>query len=174
MNWLDWVLLILLLLAGLKGFQRGFVVELASLVALVLGIWAGVHVSDRVAALLGIGPDQRALAFLVTFLLVLIGVHLLAHVLTRLIDLAQLGLPNKLAGVGFGMLRSAFALSVLLNLLTAYTEGALPPADTRADSRLAGPIGAFAPAVLPVLRETKWVRDALEQARQEVLGDETP
>ena len=66
MNWLDWLLLGILAWAAIQGFQRGFIIELASLVALVAGIWAAVHFSDRFAAAVGIDAENTALAFLLT------------------------------------------------------------------------------------------------------------
>ncbi|MBK9419119.1 MAG: CvpA family protein [Flavobacteriales bacterium] len=168
MNLLDWILLALLAMAAFKGFQRGFIIELASLVALVLGIWVAAHFSDRVSRLFGIDPANVALAFLVTFLVVLLTVHLLARFLTTLIDLAQLELPNKLAGVLFGVLRSVFTLSIALNLLVGYTEGAMPPKEWCAGSALYGPVRQLAPLVVPALGETKWVKDAVEVVKQEV------
>jgi membrane protein required for colicin V production len=168
MNWLDWAMVALLGLAGVQGFRRGFIVELASLIALALGIWAAVHVSDRVAAAVGIDAENVALAFLVTFLGVLLAVHLLARFLTTLIDLAQLGLPNKLAGVVFGVLRSAFTLSIALNLLVGYTEGAMPPSEARTTSTLYPPVRAFAPLLIPALGDTKWVQWAVEEVKEQV------
>ena len=73
MNWLDWTLLALVTFAAIKGFSRGFIVEICSLLALVLGIWAGIHFSDRVAEAIGLETKSSAVAFLVTFLIVLVG-----------------------------------------------------------------------------------------------------
>ncbi len=165
MNWLDWSLLLLLGLAAFKGFQRGFIIELSALLALALGIWAASRLSERVALAIGIGDENAALAFLVTFLAVLLLVHLLARFLTTLIDLAQLGLPNKLAGIALGTLRSAFVLSVMLNLLVGYTEGAVPPAEARAGSSLHAPLRGFAPLLVPALGNTKWVQWAVGEVR---------
>lgn len=170
MNWLDWTLLALIALAAFKGFARGFIVELASLVALVAAIWAGVHLSERVAEFTGLGRDNAALAFLVTFVLVLLGVHLLARFITTLVDVAQLSLPNKLAGVLFGALRAAFTLSVTLNLLVGYSEGELPPAKARTGSAAYEPVRAFAPLLVPALEGTKWVKRAVEELK-EGIGD---
>jgi len=177
MNWLDLLLLALLALAAFKGFQRGFIVELLSLVALVAGIWAASRFSEQVTTALGIDIDHAALAFVITFLVVLLAVHVLARFLTTLIDLAQLGLPNKLAGVVFGVVRSAFSLSVVLNLLVGYTEGAMPPAEARDASALYAPVRGFAPLLVPALGETKWVQWAVEEVRrgiQDLPEEEVP
>ena len=168
MNWLDWVLVVFLAMAAFKGFQRGFIIELASLVALVLGIWAGIHLSERITAALGLEVKSAALAFLITFVLVLVAVHLLARFLTKVIDLAQLGVPNKLAGILFGMVRSAFMLSIMLNLLASYTDGKVPPEEACKGSSLHGPISSFAPFLVPALGETKWVKRAIDAVKDEL------
>lgn len=167
MNWLDWAIIGLLGWAAVKGFMRGFIVELAALVALVLGIWAGTHLSERVGSAIGLDKDQAVIAFVITFLAVLIGVHFLARFLTTLIDLAQLSLPNKVAGIVFGAARSAFSLSIALNLLLGYTDKAMPPKDVCEASVLYAPVQAFAPVIVPALGETKWVKDAVQQAKDE-------
>lgn len=166
MNWLDWTIIALAVFAAVKGFSRGFIVELASLVAFVLGIWAGIHLSERVAEATGLGTDNAALAFLVTFIIVVVGVNLLARFLTTLIDIAQLSLPNKIGGVFFGVLRSAFTMSVMLNLLVGYSDGELPPTEARTNSTLYAPVRAFAPLLVPALEETKWVKRAVEEIKE--------
>jgi membrane protein required for colicin V production len=166
-NWLDLLLLALLALAAFKGFQRGFLVELASLLALFVGIWAAVRWGDQVAQWLGLASDRMVIAFVVTFVAVLIMVHLLARALTMLIDLAQLGLPNKLAGVLFGTIRSAFMLSIMLNLLGGWSGGVMPSREVREGSTLHDPIRSFAPFILPSLGETKWVRDVMDRVKKE-------
>lgn len=166
MNWLDWTIVAFVAFAAVKGFSRGFIVELASLVAFVLAVWAGIHLSERVAEATGIGTENAALAFLVTFMMVLIGVHLLARFLTTLVDIAQLSLPNKIGGVFFGMVRSAFMLSVALNLFVGYSEGELPPEEAREGSALYTPVRAFAPLLVPALEETKWVKRAVEEVKK--------
>lgn len=166
MNWLDWALIALVVFAAIKGFTRGFIVEVCSLLALVLGIWAGIHFSDRVAEAIGLETKNAAIAFIVTFLIVLVGVHLLARFLTTVVDIAQLSLPNKVAGVLFGALRQAFTLSIAINLFAGYSGDALPPSNAREDSALYDPVKAFAPLVIPALGQTKWLQHALDEVQE--------
>jgi membrane protein required for colicin V production len=171
MNWIDLVLILMLGLAAWKGFRRGFIIELASLLGLALGIWAGIRFSNRVIAALDLEVKHAAVAFLITFGLVLALVVLLGHLLTKAIDIAQLSLPNKLAGVAFGALRSAFALSIMLNLLQGWTQGAWPPEEARAGSRLHEPVRALAPVAVPALNDTKWMARLKEEVAREARRD---
>jgi membrane protein required for colicin V production len=169
MNWLDWTLVALLAGAAVRGFFRGFVVEIASLVGLVLGIWAASHFNDRVAAWIGLGDGHEWAAFAITFVAVVVIVHLLAKLITQAMDMAMLGLPNKVAGGFFGMVRSAFVLSILLNLVLAWPSTAgLLPAAAREGSVLFSPVRAFAPLLVPGLDENKWVRKAMDEVRGSV------
>lgn len=174
MNWIDWVLLAAIALAAFKGRSRGFIVEVGSLVALVAGVWAGIHLSDQVVEWLGLGVRNAVVAFFITFLVVILAVHLLARFLTTVIDVAQLGLPNKAAGVLFGALRSVFMLSILLNLVAGYTRESWPDQDQVEASRLHAPVRSLAPMVFPDLGSTKWVDRAMDSVRDEadrVLGN---
>lgn len=163
MNWLDLLLLTLLGFAAVRGFMRGFIVEVCGLVGIVLGIWAGTHFSDRVASWLDLGSDSEVVPFLTTFIGVLVLVQLLARAITKAMDLAELSLPNKVAGVLFGVVRKAFVLSVVLNVLFAREEAGWPPDKaTREGSSLHGPVKSFAPLIVPALKRTKWIKRALD------------
>lgn len=167
MNWLDWTIVAVAAYAAIKGFSRGFIVELASLGAMVAGVWVAARFADRVTGAIAPGISNTAIAFLITFLIVVLAVHFLARFLTTLIDIAQLGLPNKLAGVLFGLVRALFMLSIALNLLAGYTDGAVPAREARESSTLHGPVAAFGPLLIPALGETKWVKNAADRVREE-------
>lgn len=166
MNGLDWVLLALLALAAGRGFFRGFVVEIASLVAVVLGIWVAVHYNAQVAAWIGLDAHREVISFIITFIGVLILVHLLAKVITKAMDMAMLGLPNKVAGTLFGAVRAAFILSVALNILMVR-PGVFGSLSQKAldGSKLYRPIRAFAPFLIPALGESRWVQEAIDAVR---------
>ncbi|HEY0976263.1 MAG TPA: CvpA family protein [Flavobacteriales bacterium] len=174
LNWLDLVLLALVAFAAVRGFMRGAVVEVCALVGLVSGLWAAVHFNNKVAVWIGLDADQEVLSFIVTFLGVLLAVNLLGRAITAALDLAQLGLANKIAGTLFGMVRSAFMLSVLLNIAWANSaDRAIPDRRTRNESRIYAPLRSFAPALVPALGETKWMRSAWEAVKgQEPLEPE--
>ena len=84
MNLLDIILVILLLAGAISGFSKGLFVELASVISLVLGIWAGIDLSPMVqgwlSKFLSWSPGNlKILAFVLIFLAVAIIVHLVAR-----------------------------------------------------------------------------------------------
>jgi membrane protein required for colicin V production len=109
------------------------------------------------------------MAFLLTFALIIVAVALIGRALTTVVDIAQLSLPNKVAGTLFGVMRKTFVLSVVLNILFAAHQRAWAPSlDMQQDSVMFGPIRAIAPTIVPALGETKWVKRALEDLEREV------
>jgi membrane protein required for colicin V production len=157
MNYIDIILALLLLFAALNGFKNGFISELASLAALVLGVWGGIEFSyittDFLINRLGIETNHLNLvSFLVTFGVIVILVHLVANSLTKLIEVAMLGWANKITGLVFGFLKSAFILSILLLIFNKIDDDVqiLSP-QTKSESRLYEPIRKFAPSVFPFI-----------------------
>lgn len=166
MNWLDWMVIVVVAYAAVRGFVRGFLVEMASLVGIAVGVWVALHFSEQVSTAIGLGTKNAAIAFLITLLVVVVAVHFLARFLTTLVDVAQLGLPNKLGGLFLGALRTLFMLSIAFNLLVGYTGGELPPSEARKDSTLFVPVEAFAPFFIPDVGGTKWVKRAVDRVQQ--------
>lgn len=157
MNALDILLAIPLLWFAWKGFSRGFISEMASLAALVAGAWLASHfswfVGDHLGKLFSIEPQYISLvAFALTFAAVVLAMNLGGKLATRLIKLAALGLPNRLAGALFGFLKTAFILSVAMYFYhKADPETKMVPQDLREGSLIWEPVAAMAPVLLPRL-----------------------
>ena len=121
MSVIDIVLLGFLLLGLIRGFLKGFFVEIASLVALVAGVYGAIHFSNYPASFFedSVDWDEKyvnILAFTITFIVIVLAIALAGKALTKLADFAALGILNKLLGALFGGLKMALILSVLLNV----------------------------------------------------------
>lgn len=122
MVWIDYVLIAVLIAGAAVGLWKGFVKEAFSLLALLLGLMAGFALMDKVGKALAKNFDIQSeywpfVAFLVVLVVVLVGVNLLGKLLDKLVKLALLGIPNRIAGAIFGALRAAYTASVMLWLL---------------------------------------------------------
>lgn len=120
MSFLDVVLGSLLVYAFYKGFINGLFVEIASFVSLILGIYIALKFSVITAAILSSfvhwNPKTiQAIAFVLTFILIVIGISLLAKLLTGIANFAFLGLINRLGGGLFHVLKMILIVSIFLN-----------------------------------------------------------
>ena len=152
MSFLDIVLGILLIWGLFKGLKNGLFVELASLVALIAGIYGSIHFSYIAGDYLSQYMDWNSryikiASFLITFIAIVLIVHLAGKFLTKIADFAMLGLLNKIAGAIFGALKVAVILGALLIFFEKATASfKFVNESTRQDSILYQPvrdIGAF-------------------------------
>jgi membrane protein required for colicin V production len=157
LNYFDVVFAILLLWSAYRGITKGFLVMAASLAALVLGVWGAIRFSDLTAGLLieNLGLESRytaLIAFAITFTVIVIGVHLLARAMDKLVKAVALGFLNRLAGLAFAVLRTAFVISIILVILNSIDRRApFIPEEHKDNSLLYKPLSRLAPAIFPYL-----------------------
>lgn len=122
MTVLDIALITLLILGMVRGFIRGLFVEVASLIALIAGVYGAFHFSNFAAEFLKEKVDWNEnniniIAFVTTFIIIVLLISLAGKALTKIADFAMLGLINKLAGGLFGGLKVGLILSIILIVL---------------------------------------------------------
>ena len=161
MNYLDIGIAILLLIGLVRGFIKGFIFEIAVVGAMFLGTYAAFKLSWFLQPyILKIGNMSpftvNLVCSILMFALVCVGLFFLAKLFTGLVNIAALGIFNKILGAIFGLLKYAFILSVILyffNLLD--TKHHYLSSDTKAESHLYYPVLKMSPALLPLMKEIK-------------------
>lgn len=153
MNYLDIIFAVPLVWGIFRGFKKGLVIEVASLIAAVAGVWGAVHFSYFISDLMNLtSPYSPLISFAITFVIIVIIVFLIAKLIEKSINLLALGFLNKLAGAFFGFLKIAFILSILLLIINkASVDKPLIPEETQKGSILYPPMSVFAPYVIPKL-----------------------
>ncbi|SHG88880.1 CvpA family protein [Winogradskyella jejuensis] len=157
MSIIDIVLGALLLFGLIRGAMKGLFVEIASLCALVLGVWGAIHFSYFAADLLEPKFDWNEktiniVAFGITFVIIVLAISLAGKALTKLADFAALGMLNKLLGGVFGALKIGLILSVLLIVFNKLNN-TLPfmEEEELKESILYKPVKSLAPMIFPTL-----------------------
>lgn len=160
MNVIDIILSIFLLWGFVRGFFKGFLLELAGLVALIVGIFGAIHFSDVVYAFLQkiISWEEQYLflfSFALTFIIIVIAISIIGRILTKMVNIIALGIVNKILGAIFGLLKMAFMASVFFMFLNQLDTFSLAE-ETMKDSILYGPVEKIAPILLPtILKEVQ-------------------
>ncbi len=171
MNYIDIVVGIILILAILKGFRNGLIIELASLVALVLGLFGAIQFSSITESYLIEYIDSSnigIIAFVITFVLIVIGVHLIAKVVDKLVKAIALGMINRVLGALFSLLKYAFIISVVLAILGSFEKTySLLPEEQKESSQLYEPLRSIAPSVFPYLQFDN-VREQFNEAQKSI------
>ena len=158
MNFLDIIILIPVAIFIFKGLKNGLIIEVASLAALFLGIYAGIYLSDFVSGLIIKHFDLNAnytsaVAFIFIFIAVIIIVRITAKAIEKVIDMTTLGFLNKLLGAVFAVLKVLFLISLVFYVvkkLDSNEKLLTPKAKTK--SFLFKPVSEIAPLAIPRIK----------------------
>lgn len=156
MSSVDIALVVLILGGGFIGYRQGFLMELFSFAAVILGVlgafkllgYAVVWLSDQFNINESVLPY---VAFAAVFIAILIAVKLVGKIIKISIDKTFLGRIDQAAGAALGVLKAVFLLSVSLWLLDVLDFDL--PDNWTSDSWVLPRVQSFAPEV------TMWLAD---------------
>lgn len=122
MNYLDIIIAILLFLFGFKGFRKGLIVEVVTLLAFGVGIYGAMHFSEFTAEhlqeVMNIDPKYlNTVAFILTFIILVVVVNIIGRLLTKAVQAMNLGFINKLGGFLFGAAKGVLLCSTFVLVL---------------------------------------------------------
>lgn len=101
---LDIILIVILILAIIKGYQRGLIVGIFSFIAIIIGLAAAIKLSAVVAGYIGkaVKVSEQwlpVISFAVVFIIVVLLIRLGANLIQKTIEISMLGWVNRLGGV---------------------------------------------------------------------------
>ena len=169
MNIFDIIIAALLLFGFVRGLMKGLFVEVASLVALIGGVYGAIHfsyfASDLLKEYVSWNPEYISLAsFAITFVIIIVVIALLGKVLTKIADFAALGILNKILGGVFGALKIGLILSVVF-IFFGKMNDTIPfiEKETLEKSILYNPVKKIAPTIFPsIIKEDKQEKTLLD------------
>lgn len=120
---LDLLLAVVIILAVIKGFQRGLIIGVFSLVAVIIGLAAAMKLSIVVAGYVGEAVNVSdewlpVISFALVFIAVVLLIRLGANAIERTVEIVMLGWVNRLGGV---LLYAAIYI-VVFSVLLFYAE----------------------------------------------------
>ena len=150
----DIAICVILVVGAWSGYKEGFLMELFSLLAVLLGIlggfklmgWAMLYLEDKFEVDKDVLPY---VAFGVVFVAIVIIVRLIGNMLKLSVDKSFLGRVDQAAGSVLGLVKTAFLLSVAIWIVDSLHIN-IPERWTE-DSSLLPYVASFAPQV------TAWV-----------------
>lgn len=168
--WPDILIGAILIIALLKGYKRGFVLELSGAIALALSLitpWFYGGVFDKpLERWMHLGPGSaHVVGMFAVGIVTYAGVMLLARALNLVMKLPVLGLGNALAGGAIGLLKGLIGMWLVLYLALFFPLStdirtdfhksvlvhALTQPDQRIDDAISGTLPWFARPLLQPL-----------------------
>ena len=172
MNFLDFIILIPIAYFAYQGFRNGFIREIFGIIGIVLAVYIMFEYMGTISGILAPYVEDRDRSTIITgiisFVFILVAVQLVGFALERFIDVVQLGILNKIAGMIFGGLKMAILISATLLLLA----GLGVPSEETASNSISYPMVIYvAPAafdiVAGIIPGTENFIDTIEQSIQE-------
>jgi len=155
MNYIDYIIICIIIIFVLKGLFRGLIVEVIGLVGQLLSIVLAVKFMSNMSDFIGNYISMpAAFSTIIGFLTVFIASHMafqfLGHILQRFVKYTFLGWLEKLAGGMVGFTKGSIIASLLVLLITIVpmSDYFVPDQDK---SILMAPIGRFAPKMFNYL-----------------------
>lgn len=128
MNYLDIFIACFLVFGFIRGYTKGLIMELSSIIALILGIYGSIKFSDFTYSFFlknfpklieSIDENYLKMAsFVFTFLLIIVLISIIGKLITKLVKMIFLGFINKIMGGIFG----SFKFALLLSLCLVFSE----------------------------------------------------
>lgn len=147
MNVLDWVCLGIIVLLSVRCLVRGFVAEILSVAAWLVGAAVALLLYKQGAVFLASKASQlplpEAFAFAAIFILAFIATKILGNMLKEGIEAAQLATLDRILGLLLGAFEGLVSVSIIL-LVMQSINNVIPTKELLDGS-------AFAKAILPII-----------------------
>ena len=149
MNVIDLVLLLPIALSGINGYRKGIIIQIVSFLALIVAIIICMKftlaftewLKHTLPGIKYVAFFGYLILFMISYLIIILG----GKLLEKAIDIAQLGLFNRISGMLLSMVMSCFFLSLLFWLADRVH---LLPEKVRDTSFIYKQIKDFAPWVI--------------------------
>ena len=154
-------LLVPLAYGAWRGFKKGLIIEVFTLLAIVVGIYMAVRFSDLVSNKITskVGEEYSstpAISFTIIFLAVGAMIYFGGLALEKVIKAVNLSIVNRMLGLIFGTIKALYLLSILLVTYQSYDpSGKLISDESRSNSLLYNPIKNTSIKTIPFLSHSR-------------------
>jgi len=158
MRALDLIILVLIGYGAVRGYMKGVIMEVANILAILIGLYATIHFSHFVGTYLSThfswdNSYIKPVAFVITFIAFLLLIQLIARLIDKTLKKIGLGIFIRIAGVLVGMIKMILIIGSLLfvlQYLNTRTNNQLSESKFLSESHLVGPIQNLTNLVLPL------------------------
>jgi len=160
MNWLDIIVILMLVVPTFIGLRRGLVGTVIPMIGIVLGVIVAGRSYNQLSGFLDnwLNSDAqiKIVGFIIIFVLFMAAAYVVASMLRKFLSILLLGWVDRLGGAAFGLITGGIIAGAMLSLITHFFTSS---EETMSDSALAAFLLDKFPLVLHLLpREFDAVR----------------
>jgi membrane protein required for colicin V production len=125
MNWLDILILLMLLIPMFIGYKRGLIGIVVPLLGIIVGLFIAGRIYDNVAdwlhpGLFGSESQANIVAFIVILVLFFIAIMVVSSLLRGFLSLLFLGWVDRIGGLLAGLIFGSIAAGALLAIIGRF------------------------------------------------------
>jgi uncharacterized membrane protein required for colicin V production len=131
-SWIDIVIIVVVVLAALRGFSEGAISQVAVFIGLGAGFYLGTTIAPSLSHDFTHGHWRPAVALIIILVLTLVGVTvggIVGRIISRFVSALMLGIIDRVAGVAVGVVAALVLCWLLAGLLAgtpwASVDGAI-------------------------------------------------
>lgn len=172
MSWFDIIVLIILIVAFIRGLQKGLTMQLAGLVSIIVGaIFAGKAADIILPFIIDITNIEHnialVLSYVLAFIIIALGINLIGKMLHTLFEALHIGFLNKILGSILGVLSASFVLSIFINLAVMLDSNEeIITSSIKTETYFYKKIQQVAPIVVPYLKEEVWEKHIQDRIKK--------
>lgn len=139
---IDIILAIPIIYFVVRGWRNGVLREAATLVGILLGIWASVHLSQQVADMLELDVEENILViFFVCFVGAMVVCYFIGRMAEKMMKASHLSIINHTVGAALGLAKAVCILSVVISGIVYVDKNEVVlTAETKEQSKLYKPV----------------------------------
>jgi membrane protein required for colicin V production len=127
LNWVDFFIFVVLIIAFANGYRRGMFKEISTFIGLLITIVFALYYADWLSlkseGRLNFSPS---IVYLISFLIIFVSfqvfLKLLGHFFYKMVKITPLKRYDKIGGGGFGLIKGAFALSLIFLMFILFPK----------------------------------------------------
>ena len=126
MNWLDIVIVIILVINLFIGLKAGLIQMVISLAGLILGVFLAGNYYQMLAnklTFISSGKAAQIVAYIAILIVVMIVAAIVAWILGKIVSAIMLGWLNQLGGAIFGLIMASIFIGAILAIWAQYGNG---------------------------------------------------
>lgn len=154
MNWVDVVLLIIMLTGIVDGIRKGALQQIFSIGGVIVALLASPLFCKPLISLLHSVFDgmtdktANVLGYVLAFILIVWVCSIIGRILQKVVNLVMLGFLDKIVGATLGLVKSLVVIGILMQILNATTLSYKPGPLDNEHSALYQPVNRFTTACL--------------------------
>lgn len=170
MSILDIIILIVLIIAAVRGFKRGLVVEVLGIASIFIAGYAAYYLTPPLANWVKWGfTYKEELFFVLIFVAFMLSVGYIARLISKLFESIGLGVGDKIGGGIIAVLKYIIILSVALALFMSINDKiAIVSRDQMNETMLYKPMTKVTDYLFPYFKKAK---EEINEIKEEYFSE---